>query len=61
MKTKKAVKPKLHDLRDLTPVEVAVPDVSGEFVGLVPSPATDGPDIVSPSIGNEPVGQATHN
>ncbi|MGA7675959.1 MAG: hypothetical protein WCA78_13055 [Rhizomicrobium sp.] len=60
MKTKKDIKQILRDLRDLTPVRLAVPDVSGEFAGLVPSPATDGPNIVSPDIGNEPIGQATH-
>jgi hypothetical protein len=61
MKTKKTVKPILRDLRDLTPVETAVPDVSGEFAGLMPSSATGGPNIVSPSIGTEPPGQATHD
>lgn len=61
MKTKKAVKPIRHDLRDLAPVKVAVLDVSGEFAGVVPPSATEGPNIVSPSIGNEALGQATNN
>lgn len=61
MKTKKVGKAKIHDLRDLAPVKVAVPDVSGEFAGVEPSPASDEPNIVSPSIGNEPTGQATHD
>ncbi|MGA7711498.1 MAG: hypothetical protein WCA81_06320 [Rhizomicrobium sp.] len=60
MKTKKAGKAKIHDLRDLAPVRLAVPDVSGELVGVMPLPATDGENIVSPGVGNLPPGQATH-
>ena len=59
MKAKETEKQKVHDLRDLTPVKVAVPDVSGAFAGAVPPPATDGPNIMSPTIGKEPDGQGT--
>ncbi len=61
MTAKKTDTKKVHDLRDEASVKVAVPDVSGEFVGVKPLPATDGPSIDSPSIGNEPPGQATHD
>ena len=60
MKTKKIGKATIHDLRDLVSVKLAVPDVSSKFAGSVPSPANDGPNIASPNIGNEPIGQATH-
>lgn len=59
MRKRKPVEPKVRDLRDLAPVKVAVPDVSGEFAGAVPSSETDGQNIVSPSIGHEPPGQGT--
>jgi hypothetical protein len=61
MTAKNADKKKGHDLRDLVPVKVALPDVSREFVGVPPAPNGDGPSIDSPSIGNEPPGQATHD
>ena len=61
MKPKKVVKPIVHDLRGVAPIELAVSDVSGEFAGVEPLPVTDGPKIVSPSIGNEVPGQATHD
>jgi hypothetical protein len=61
MTTKKTDKKTVHDLRDLVPVKLAVPDVSAEYVGVLPRPKTDGPNIDSPSIGNEPPGQATHD
>jgi hypothetical protein len=61
MKAKKPAKPVVHDLRDLLPVKGAVPDVSGEFPGLLPPSESDGPDIVSPAIGHEPAGQTTND
>jgi len=60
MKTKKTDK-KVRDLRDLASAQGAVPDVSGKFVGVEPLPASDGPDIVAPSIGKEPPGQGTND
>ncbi len=60
MEKKKAGK-KVHDLRDDVAVKGAVPDVSGAFVGVVPLPTAEGANIDSPSIGNEPPGQATHD
>jgi hypothetical protein len=59
--TKKTDKKAIHDLRDLTPVRGALPDVSAEYVGALPLSKSEGPNIDSPSIGNEPPGQATHD
>ena len=59
MKTKKTNKIKKHDLRDVSAVRVAVPDVSAEFAGLTPQAELD-EGIVSPSIGTQTPGQATH-
>jgi hypothetical protein len=61
MTAKKTDKKTVHDLRDLVPVKLALPDVSGEYVGVLPPSTSDGPPIDSPSIGNEPPGQATHD
>ncbi len=61
MKPKKKDKKTTHDLRDVASVRVAVPDVAEKFAGLLPVATTDGPDIVSPTVGNnEPPGQGSH-
>jgi hypothetical protein len=61
MTTKNTHGKTVHDLRDLVPVKLALPDVSSEYVGVLPRPKDDVPNIDSPSIGNEPPGQATHD
>jgi len=60
MKSKKPYQTTVHDLRDIDPVKVAVPDVSAEFAGLKPSPGTGEAGIVTPGVGVQTPGQTTH-
>lgn len=60
MKWKKTYRTTVHDLRDIDPAKIAVPDVAGEFAGLETSPGTKDARILSPSIGVQMPGQTTH-
>jgi hypothetical protein len=60
MKPKKEEKRTVHDLRDISSVRVAVPDVAGELAGAVPLAGSKGPRIVTPGVGVQTPGQTTH-
>ena len=60
MKSKKTHPAKVHDLRDINSVKVAVPDVSAELAGLAPSSGAAGSKIVTPSVRVQTPGQTTH-
>jgi hypothetical protein len=60
MKSKKTYQTTVHDLRDIDPVKIAVPDVSAEFTGLEASPGTKDARIVTPGVRVQTPGQTTH-
>jgi hypothetical protein len=59
MKSKKTYRT-VHDLRDIDPTKIAMPDVSGEFAGLAVSHGAKDARIVSPGVGVQTPGQTTH-
>ena len=59
MKWKKTYRT-VHDLRDIDPTKIAMPDVSGEFAGLAVSHGAKDARIVSPSVGVQTRSQTTH-
>jgi len=60
MKSKKIYRTTVHDLRDIDPTKIAVPDMSGEFAGLGASRGANDARIVTPGTGVQTQGQTTH-
>ena len=60
MKSKKAYRTTVHDLRRIDPKKVGVPESSGEFAGLESPPGAKDAPIVTSGIGVQTQGQATH-
>ncbi len=60
MNSKKTDQTPVRDLRNIDPVKVAVPDVSGELAGLETPPGAKDARIVTPGVGVQTPGQTTH-